>query len=211
MLLFSFLLVGALSGCGQSGSTTAPVTPTDTTTPTAQPLTKYQFSAKVDRKSGTPPFPINTGDTITGTFTFDPAVKDTFLLSTQGGYVQKLPASVQVHIGSTTINADLTNWLGYTIRTNCDDTNDATSSDTFSWYVNDTVLASMYGLDYIQTSFILGDTTGKVFTSDIMPNSLNVNDFDMRNLFISGTKIIADTPNILWNLRAQITSVDRVQ
>jgi hypothetical protein len=30
-------------------------------------------------------------------------------------------------------------------------------------------------------------------------------------LFISGTKIIADTPNILWNLRAQITSVDRVQ
>jgi hypothetical protein len=170
-------------------------------------LTTYRFTAKIDLLGGTPPFPAALGDTVTGTFTLDPTIADLCAVPYQGTYVQKAPATVQVVLGSITVNADLQNWIGYKISVTDNDPNMVPSRDTFSWYVNDTVLASTYGLDYIQAGFYLDDVTGNVFHSDAMPASLNLADFDVRNLFLSGIKTIDKSPNCLWNLRAQITSL----
>lgn len=213
--ILAVLLAASLSCCGgQTDSQTVSAgspTPTDNPTPSTPTLTKYQFTAKVDLKGGTIPFPAAIGDTVTGSFILDPTVLDTYVLTAQGGYVQKPPATAQASIGSITINADLTNWIGYLIEVYDNDPNNGASRDTFSWHVNDTALANSYGLDYIQLAMILDDSTGNAFTSAALPLNLNLNDFGQKVLFISGNKIINNTLNGLWNIRAQITSLDKVQ
>ena len=183
------------------------ITPADTTTADCSALTKYQFSATVDLKQGTPPFPVAKGDMVTGTFTFDPSVKDTYISPTQGKYVQQSPTSVQVILGEITINADLNNRLGYYITITDNDSSVKPTRDIFSWFVNDTVLAASYGLDYIQSGFSLTDYTAAVFNGDAMPDNLTLSNFSRGNLFLSGSKGGAG----LWNLRSQIISVDLVQ
>jgi hypothetical protein len=211
-LIMLSLVLGIIFGCGggQDNSNTTTTSSPNSSTPSTPPtvtLSEYQFVATVDLEMGTPPFPVAVGDTVTGTFTFNPSIKDSHILSTQGGYVQKSPATVQVKLGSITLNADLNNWLGYVITVMDNDASVSPTRDIFSWYVNDTALAVSYGLDYIQAGFSLTDFTATAFSSDAMPLDINSSNYSGGNLFISGSKGHAS----LWNLRSQITSVTKVQ
>ena len=196
--IFSFLLTAVILGCSGSSGDSIAATPT---------LTEYQFSATIDLVMATPPFPVALGDTVTGTFSYDPTVKDTAVSPSAGAYVQKVPATVQVIIGSVTLNADLNNWLGYVIGVKDNDSSVSPTRDILSWYVNDTLLAASYGLDYIQLGFSLTDLTASVFNNAAMPDDINLRDYSNGYLFISGSKNNAG----LWNLRSKVNSITRVQ
>ena len=130
-------------------------------------LVEYQFFATIDTISGTPPFPVSIGDTVTGTFSLDPTVQDTADgVSDQGIYPQTESATVQVQVGAVTINADLDNSLGYKIRIDDNDSSIVPIRDSFMWAVNDTSLAASYDLDHIQVNLSFYDYTAAMFNSD---------------------------------------------
>jgi hypothetical protein len=198
----SFLILflsGFVFGCGGGTDTADPV------------LSEYQFFATITSLGGgTPPFPANIGDTVTGTFSFDPTVQDSTVSPTVGWYTQTDPASVKIEVGSVTIEADL-NSYGYGIQI-FDNTDSDITRDSIQWYITDSFLAASYGLDRIGAAFQLRDSTQTVFTSDGLPDNLDINNFDHGNLALSGsTDEDAFSTTIHWFFNSKIISVIKVR
>jgi hypothetical protein len=170
----AILLLIVISGCGGGQGDIRADTKTSH-------LAVYQFTATVDSYVDSwAPFSAAVGDIITGTLSYDPTVVN-----------QKAPAGVQVKIGTTTLNSDLTNF-NYPINISNDNhppsppgVSPSNKIDMFSWSTADTQVAAQYGLDYIQTVIGLEDSTGSVFTDSKIPEDLVFNKFNVTYLTIS--------------------------
>ncbi|MCM2358156.1 MAG: hypothetical protein NDI77_08400, partial [Geobacteraceae bacterium] len=172
--IWAGIFVSAVTGCGGGQSDTIAAQ-------NSSSLIVYQFTATIESYVDSwAPFPATVGDVITGTFSYDPNVS-----------TQKAPAGVQVKIGSITLNSDL-NSLNSPIVIQNDlqhpplplpDGSLSNKSDEFQWITNDTSVAAQYGLDWIQTSIVLEDSTGTVFSDSRIPANLNLSQFN--NAFIS--------------------------
>ncbi|QXE87482.1 hypothetical protein KP003_03510 [Geomonas nitrogeniifigens] len=189
-LILLCLFLATMFGCGgQDGQNTAVAGSPDTTPIKNATLSEYQFAATVEGKMGNTPFPVAIGDTVTGTFSFDPKLVDNFILPTQGGYFQSPPATAQVNIGSVIFNADPDDkWLGYVLRVNDNDASVAPTRDEFSWDADDSALAASFGLDRVSVTFSLTDLTATALNGDAIPTNINLDDYTSGYLYISASK-----------------------
>lgn len=175
LIFFSYLI--CMSGCGAGDNTPSQ----QSSSQQSSSMVTYKFTATIDAYSNEyAPFPANVGDTITGTFRYDP-------LAIQ----QSAPAGVQVVIGSTTFNADLTAVNSFLSVINDDflplqpGETIPRKFDRFSWIIHDTNLAMQYGLVSLGVSINLFDDTGLVFDTQQLPTQLNFSDFTGGNMFFS--------------------------
>lgn len=191
-------ICSVVAGCGGGQSNTAATEPQ-----TGSSLVVYQFTATIQSYVDIwAPFPAAIGEVITGTFSYDPTV-DT----------QKPPAGVQVKIRSITLNSDLSSMNSPIVVQNDVQRppfpvgTPPNKSDIFQWLTNDTTVAAQYGLAWIQTSIIMEDTSGTVFSDSKIPASLNLSQFN--NAFISIGKQVQGVGGFNF-CRAPITSLHRL-
>ncbi len=175
-----------------------------TYTVTVKSLTGYKFTAQIDYINGSPTIPALVGDIVTGTFSFDSTIPNHYISVNQGGYFQRPPAGVQVQIESIILNADLSSFTGYHIDIYNDESDVDPIRDSVSWYVNDTQVASVYGLDYFQMIFKLEDLTATALNDTAIPTNLVLSDFDNPYFSISGTKTINGMGTGLWLLTRKL-------
>lgn len=199
-LIKTFIVAGILcvqTGCGggQSDTSAAQTTPSTVV---------YQFTATVESYVDSwAPFPATVGDVITGTFSYVPNSNS-----------QQAPAGVQVKIRLITLNSDFTSMYSPIVIQNDlqhppnPDGSPSNKSDVFNWITNDTSVAVQYGLDWIQTSIVLDDSTGTAFSDSRVPTDLTLSKFN--NAFISIGKEVHGVGGFVF-CRAPITSLLRLQ
>lgn len=195
-VLYTIITLGCTSGCG-GGANDASAAKTTSS------IVAYQFTANIESYvDAWAPFPAAVGDTITGTIKYDPNVS-----------TQSPPAGVQVKVRAVTINSDsITYNFPIAIQNDLQnppnpDGSPSNMSDIFSWITNDTSLSAQYGVDWIQTSFVLDDPTGTAFSSSRLPATLNLSDFS--NAFIGLGKEVHGV-GLFGFCRAKITSLQRI-
>lgn len=196
MLMLFYLSVGGVTGCGgQNDSNIVTKTPS---------VVAYQFTATIDSYDNSiAPFTAVVGDSIYGTFKYDPIaiyLKDTSM--------------VQATIGTTLFNADFNTYNSAVYITNdliqplLPGQSTPQKSDLFQWTVHDSKLASQYGLDDFQLVISLHDPTGIVFDNSLVPTELNLSSFSDSSIFLN--KQIHNGGGFNFG-RAKITSLTRVQ
>ena len=193
-------------------SATSTATPTETSvaTPTATPrgLIGFAFSATVTDVLGVADVRLVAGDTITGTFTFDPASRDASDLNpNQGYYPQHAPTGVAISLGDRDFRADVTSFPAYAIEIENDEMSLPTVRDRLRWVAGDPSLAGALAFDNLQAIFTLDDPSAVAFSNDTLPTELDSAAFSGL-LFVNGVQIEEDLADFVWTVRAVVDSID---
>jgi hypothetical protein len=200
-LIIFLIVIGLLTGCGGSQGDT-------TTSSTTQPLTVYKFTATVSHVGSNFFLPIAVGDSISGSFSYLPDGNGINITSNSAAYQQKAPASVQVLLGSVSLNGDL-NFNndgpgGYNIEVD-NDSVAGQPQDAIYIFSRDTQIAKTYGLASIGMTFSFVDITKTALDSTALLSDIDISKFDHCTLGVYGNSGIQSLTT------AQITSLTRVQ
>ncbi len=191
LIILCCLSVGGLASCGGPAANASPKTSS---------IVSYRFTATIESYSAEAPLAAAVGDSISGTFKYDPTAIS-----------QRAPSMMQVIIGTTVFNADLIEpnsivITNDTVHTLLSGESTPQKSDIFSWTVNNSAFASQFGLDNFQIVISLHDPTGTVFNNSLIPSQLDLNNFSDSSIFLNEQVHNGGGLNIG---RAKITSLIR--
>ena len=173
------------------------------------PLTTFEMKGTVDLLMGTLPFAVQTGDPLSGTFSFDPRSSDSYADPKFGHYIQAPPAQAEFALGEIQFRSDTESRSGYYIDVENDDASVLPTRDIVRWVSSDPKLSADFGVDEVQASMTLMNLDASAFTDDSLPSQLDMKDFQ-GNMFLSGASQTSKAgATIFWNLRVRVDSIQR--
>jgi len=182
----------------------------NTTSLESKPIKKltFKFEAKVDNINGAIPFQMQIGDTIIGSFSFDPNIEG---INTQYDYSKIYPQTSVNGEVSFTINdvvfiANIDSFPQYEIEIQ-NNGGFPNECDEFIWCAGFPDIEQAFGQDNIQTWFRLIDYSGNSFQNLDMPSDLELSKFEYKRMWVVASKYneldIDD-----WHFEATITSLN---
>jgi hypothetical protein len=173
------ILFAASVGCFSCGDASVTVVISNTEPIVAFPT--YQFSARVDQITGSPPFGVAIGDTLTGSFAYQSNAPDRNAADINQGYFHHMsaPSGIEFRLNSLNFIAYPDS---YSILIHNNDINVIPLEDRFEIHAQANQDSNM------SIAFILRDLTAAAFSTsscNVLPSSLYFPAFNSNTLLIS--------------------------
>lgn len=171
--------------------------------PAGSTFQTFDFTATVDKISGTPSFSVVIGDKLTGKFVYDTTAKDWNVANINQGYFHHMnsPSGIQFQIGTFSFISALDT---YSIAIQNDDSSAIPIRDQFE------ISAKSSTDSNINTILNFRDFTATAFSSSTcnsLPQALDINTFTDNYMFVNYS--IPGTGSAVWSIRLLPTTLTK--